>query len=76
MDIVRPLKLSSFTDMNHIFPGPYYKYRVYSDMLEGTALSGGVNCVKAMLQRIKVVPIYGAAFLLTSHYFPLSVRIW
>lgn len=55
-----------------VLTGPYYKYRVYSDMLKGTAIDGGVDCFKSMLQRIWVVPLYAVAFLLTAHYFPLS----
>ncbi|XP_064084909.1 lysophospholipid acyltransferase 7-like isoform X1 [Macrobrachium nipponense] len=55
-----------------VLTGPYYKYRVYADMLHGTFVDSGLNCVQAMLQRIWVVPLYSVAFLITSHFFPLS----
>lgn len=65
--------MSPWADFFSFLTGPYYKYRVYSDMLKGTAIDGGVDCVKSVLQRIRVVPLYAVAFLLTAHYFPLSV---
>ncbi|XP_068227150.1 lysophospholipid acyltransferase 7 isoform X2 [Palaemon carinicauda] len=55
-----------------VLTGPYYKYRVYVDMLHGTVVDGGLDCVQAMLRRIWVVPLYSVAFLITSYFFPLS----
>ncbi|XP_042217763.1 lysophospholipid acyltransferase 7-like isoform X3 [Homarus americanus] len=55
-----------------VLTGPYYKYRVYTDMLQGTPLSNGLDCLQAMLWRIWVVPLYAIAFLMSDYFFPLS----
>lgn len=58
---------------NLIFSGPYYKYRVYTDMLQAVPEKNGLDCLQAMLNRIWVVPLYSVAFLVSSYFFPLSV---
>ncbi|KAK3871125.1 hypothetical protein Pcinc_023689 [Petrolisthes cinctipes] len=55
-----------------VLTGPYYKYRVYCDMVQGDAVKNGVDCWKAMLNRIWVVPLYALAFLVSDYFFPLS----
>ncbi|XP_045138233.1 lysophospholipid acyltransferase 7-like [Portunus trituberculatus] len=55
-----------------VLTGPYYKYRVYSDMLRGTPEKNGLDCLHAMVNRIWVVPLYAIAFLVSDYYFPLS----
>ncbi|XP_045601058.1 lysophospholipid acyltransferase 7 [Procambarus clarkii] len=55
-----------------VLTGPYYKYRVYEDMLQGAPLNSGLDCLQAMLRRIWVVPLYAGAFLLSDYFFPLS----
>ncbi|XP_069942145.1 lysophospholipid acyltransferase 7 [Cherax quadricarinatus] len=55
-----------------VLTGPYYKYRVYEDMLQGSPVSSGLDCLQATLRRIWVVPLYGTAFLASDYFFPLS----
>ncbi|XP_071547166.1 lysophospholipid acyltransferase 7 [Panulirus ornatus] len=55
-----------------VLTGPYYKYRVYADMLQGTPINSGLDCIQAVLNRIWVVPLYVAAYLVFDHFFPLS----
>ncbi|XP_050739721.1 lysophospholipid acyltransferase 7-like [Eriocheir sinensis] len=55
-----------------VLTGPYYKYRVYTDMLHGTPEKNGLDCLKAMLNRVWVVPLYAVAFLVSGYFFPLS----
>lgn len=42
-------------------------------MLQGVPEKNGLDCLKAMLDRIWVVPLYSVAFLLSGYFFPLSV---
>ncbi|MPC66156.1 hypothetical protein E2C01_060301 [Portunus trituberculatus] len=60
------------TAVAQLMEGPYYKYRVYSDMLRGTPEKNGLDCLHAMVNRIWVVPLYAIAFLVSDYYFPLS----
>ncbi|CAL4091818.1 unnamed protein product, partial [Meganyctiphanes norvegica] len=52
--------------------GPYYKYRTYCDLIHVKWMNANVDCFKAMLNRIRVVPVYVILFLLTDYFFPLS----
>ncbi|XP_076041283.1 membrane bound O-acyltransferase domain containing farjavit isoform X2 [Oratosquilla oratoria] len=54
-----------------VLTGPYYKYRVYQDLIERQDKQD-VNLANAMLKRIRVVALYVTLFLLTDYFFPLS----
>ncbi|KAG9276316.1 lysophospholipid acyltransferase 7 [Astyanax mexicanus] len=54
-----------------IMTGPFFRYQTFVDWLEqpdAVSLPGREPC----LQRLKMVPVYGALFLFVNSYFPLS----
>uniref|UniRef100_A0A3Q2NUB5 Leukocyte receptor cluster member 4 n=1 Tax=Fundulus heteroclitus TaxID=8078 RepID=A0A3Q2NUB5_FUNHE len=54
-----------------IMTGPFFRFQTYVDWLEQPrplALPSWEPC----LQRLKMIPVFGAFFLAVNHYFPLS----
>jgi len=74
-----------FTDIIHygfshvgLLTGPYYKYRTFHGMYGdpwNPAVSGEdtARLDNAMWSRIKCVPFYVVAFLVSGHFFPLKI---
>lgn len=55
----------------HLLKGPFFRFQTYVDWLtqpSPLALPGWVPC----LQRLKLVPVYGALFLAVNSVFPLA----
>ncbi|XP_051865767.1 lysophospholipid acyltransferase 7 [Pristis pectinata] len=54
-----------------IMTGPFYRYRTYQDWVQHSQLPQ-VPSWKPLLHRLRLVPFYGAAFLLVSRLCPLE----
>ncbi len=63
------LRRTSFSTLR---AGPYYKFRVYMDMLGSD--TSRVDTWTPMVRRLAWVPLISAGFLLLSHYFSVWVR--
>lgn len=61
----------SFISSSHLPKGPFFRFQTYIDWLRQPnpqILPGMVPC----LQRLKLVPVYGALFLAVNWVFPLA----
>ncbi|XP_068097321.1 lysophospholipid acyltransferase 7 [Hyperolius riggenbachi] len=54
-----------------LMTGPFYRYKTYHDWLHQIC-SPDIPSWKPMITRLKLAPVYGVLFLITSHYFPLE----
>ncbi len=54
--------------------GPYYSYRVHSDMVRGTDLQK-IAVAHQIVPRLLITPLYIALLLAVTCYFPLEVRL-
>ncbi|XP_044303866.1 lysophospholipid acyltransferase 7 isoform X1 [Varanus komodoensis] len=54
-----------------LMTGPFYRYRTHHDWLNQPN-SLLIPSWQPLLSRSKMIPIFGALFLLVSHYFPLN----
>ena len=55
-----------------LISGPYFKFRTFQDYYD-VSYSKYTDCTKAVLLRIRPVPLYIALFLLSSYIWPLEV---
>uniref|UniRef100_A0ACB8EW56 Lysophospholipid acyltransferase 7 n=1 Tax=Sphaerodactylus townsendi TaxID=933632 RepID=A0ACB8EW56_9SAUR len=54
-----------------LMTGPFYRYRTHYDWLTQPD-SSAIPSWPLLLSRSKTIPIFGASFLLVSHFFPLD----
>lgn len=61
--------------LNYIYLvlGPYYRYRTFVDYFD-LPYAEYATWKEATIMKIKYVPLYAIMFLITSYYWPLSVR--
>ncbi|XP_018024914.1 lysophospholipid acyltransferase 7 isoform X1 [Hyalella azteca] len=55
-----------------ILTGPYYKYSVYRDLMEGRSGGPHLQPLWWCLQRLQPLPLYAALFFIVGHFFPLK----
>ncbi len=53
------------------FEGPYYKFKVYMDMINGNATK--IEVMQPMLRRLSWIPFIGVAFLVLTQFFKTLV---
>ncbi|XP_069782954.1 lysophospholipid acyltransferase 7 isoform X4 [Narcine bancroftii] len=54
-----------------IMTGPFYRYKIYQDWLQEGSLQS-IPSLAPMVKCLRLVPLYGVAFLLLSGVFPLE----
>uniref|UniRef100_A0A1B6C1Y2 Lysophospholipid acyltransferase 7 n=1 Tax=Clastoptera arizonana TaxID=38151 RepID=A0A1B6C1Y2_9HEMI len=75
------IAVPSFVDVFHytfcymgVLTGPYFKYRMYCDLFN-TPFADNAPCLQAMLERMRPVPFWALAFLISSYIFPLKYAL-
>lgn len=61
-------------DGMYLFTGPYYKYKVFHDMINSTQLHN-IPREKMALERLRMLPCYVMIFLTMSTVFDFSVSV-
>ncbi|RZF40998.1 hypothetical protein LSTR_LSTR006301 [Laodelphax striatellus] len=57
-----------------VLTGPYFKYRMYWDLFNAP-FSDNADCLRDTTNKLKPVPFFGLAFLISSYFFPLSYAL-
>lgn len=69
-----PFFIQYLNSDNISFQGPYFRYRTFCDYFD-LPFRRHVDAKAATLRKFMYVPLFAAAFLAASHFWPLSVSL-